>query len=259
MAHGKLRWRLGAVGCAAVLATLLVGVPGTRAQTPTATPAPVPADFSTLGFPTVAASADYTPGTATSVSADGMTVQLAANFYRNPAKFELLTGSPSTFAAGADGRTLLFAWAFRVTDSTTNQRVGSFGAPVQCSYTSDAVGADTVVLNTSPASPPAITVNGTAPTITGHTMAHPFSGATVGWLVASPAAAAPPAGRGPAAVQAPAKAPGPAAPAKLPSTGTGGLLDTPERAGTPTALVAAVLSLLLVTAGALSLGRRARR
>jgi hypothetical protein len=251
--------RLALMGGAAILAMLLIGVPTTGAQTPAATPAPAPADFATLGFPTVAASIDYVPGSGTSVSAGGMTVQLPANFYKGPAKLELLTGLPSTFAAAAGGRTVLFAWAFRATDSTTNQLIGSFGSPVQCSYTADAVGADTVVLNTSPASPPVVTVNGTAPTISGHTMSHAFGGASAGWLVANPAASAQPsAGR--AAVQAPTNAgAGSAAPATLPSTGTGGLLDRPAAMQMPLALAAAVAGLFILAAGSISARRRVQR
>jgi hypothetical protein len=186
----RIAARIATTG-ALLAAMLLVAMLGSQGQRAAAqTPAAAAPDFGRLGFPTVAGTATFTPGAATSVSGGGMTVNLAADFAKDPAKFELLTGSPSTFASAAGGRSVIAAWAFRVTDTTTNQLLSSFGSPAQWSYTNPAVTANSIVLNVTSATPPVVTPNGTPATISGQTIAHPFAGAGVGWLVANPAATA---------------------------------------------------------------------
>lgn len=280
-----------AILCGAALASR---APHANAQTPAA----APANFGNLGFPTVAGSGTFTPGTASTVTGGGMTVNLAADFSKDPAKFEMLTGSPAAFAAAAGGRTVILAWAFRVTDTTTNQQIGAFGSPVQWSFTNAAVGSGSIVMNVTAATPPVVTPNGTPPTISGQTIAHPFSGATVAWLVANPPAAVassssvspgtatglalpraqaaaqspvkgPITSQGPAsgpatalvAVQAPAlsSAPVPVASApRLPNTGTGGLLG-PSKQNRAGAPAEAALVLLGSALLVLALGAQLRR
>lgn len=277
---------VGALLLAAAVAVMPAGVTaqsptpaaGGAAATATAAAAP-PADFTLHGFPNVVGSANYTPGTAATITAAGQTLSVGASFYKNPAKIDLLNGPPSAFTAGAGGDTVLVAFAFRVTDTTSSQLVGSgFGSQFQYSFTSPAVNAQTVRFNVSSATPPAVTLSG-PPTVSAQTASLSFGGATVGWLFANPAAAAAPAvaataaapapaaratvaaaavqapPKGPIAVQAPSGRPAapaavvaaaPAAAPRLPSTGTGGLLaqDQSGLGATSAAVLLASLSLL---------------
>jgi hypothetical protein len=152
-----------------------------------------PPDFTQFGFPQVAASVTFTPGQAATLTAGNQQVVLPADFISKTVRFELLTGDPSFFqpllASDDQGRPILAAWAFRVTDVATNQRVGRFDKPVQWSVTDPRVAAGSSVYNTSPANPPAVTDNPTPGTVTGTTFAHPFGGAGVGWLALGPAPA----------------------------------------------------------------------
>jgi hypothetical protein len=235
------------VGLAAlsVLVFALGPVSGVRAQTPAGS-AP---DWSKFGFSTVAGSVMYTPGTATSVTAAGQKVALPADFYSKPVKFELLTGNPASFAPNAGGRSVLLAFAFRVTDTSTNQLVGKFDKPAQWSYTASEVTAQSAVYDVSASATPTVVPNSVSPgTVTGTTLAHPFILDTVGWLVTNPAAASG------AAAATTASAAGQA---QLPSTGTGGLLDTPQNGLSASVLaVIAITSALLAAGGAYVLRRR---
>lgn len=149
-----------------------------------------PADFAQFGYPTVAASVDFTPGTAATLTAGTQQVVLPADFISKTVKFELLTGDASYWApllaSDDQGRPILAAWAFRVTDATTGARIGRFDKPVQWSVTDSRVADGTSVYNTSAANPPVITDNPTAGTLSGTTFAHAFGGAGVGWLTLGP-------------------------------------------------------------------------
>ena len=79
-------------------------------------------------------------------------------------------------------RPIVAAWAFRVTDPATGQRVGRFDKPVQWSVTDPRIGEGSAVYNTSAANPPVVTDNATPGTVTGTTLSHAFGGAGAGWL-----------------------------------------------------------------------------
>jgi hypothetical protein len=149
-----------------------------------------PADFTQFGYPTVAASVTFTPGQAATLTAGNQQVVLPADFISKTVTFELLTGDPSFFKplleSDDQARPIVAAWAFRVTDPATNQRVGRFDKPVQWSVTDARIGAGSTVYNTSAANPPVVTENTTPGTVTGTTFAHGFGGAGVGWLALGP-------------------------------------------------------------------------
>jgi hypothetical protein len=117
-------------------------------------------------------------------------VVLPADFISKTVKFDLLVGDPAFFAPSLpitdQGRTVIVAWAFRVTDVATNQLIGRFDKPVQWSVTDPRVQAGSAVYNTTAANPPVVTANSAPGAITGTTLAHPFGGAGVGWLVLGP-------------------------------------------------------------------------
>jgi hypothetical protein len=166
-------------------------------------------------------------------------VVLPDNFISKTVKFELLGGDPATFAASLpitdQGRTIIVAWAFRVTDVATNQLVGRFDNPVLWSVTDSRIVTGSAVYNTSAATPPVITPNAAPGTISGDKLSHPFGGAGVGWLVLGPPVAA---GTptvvvtgtaAPAATEVPTSAPAPTeVPTVAPPTGGGVGEVTPE-------------------------------
>jgi hypothetical protein len=183
----RLRIGLGLLG----LLLAMLALAGARSAAAQATG---PADFAQFGYPTVAASVDFTPGTAATLTAGTQQVVLPADFISKTVKFELLTGDAGFFKplleSDDQNRPILAAWAFRVTDAN-GQRVGRFDKPVQWSVTDPRVADGTSVYNTSAANPPVITENATPGTISGTTFAHGFGGAGVGWLALGPVQAAP--------------------------------------------------------------------
>jgi hypothetical protein len=203
------------------------------AALPAAAQSTVP-DLSQFGYPQVGGSANFTPGQATTVTAGNQMVQIPADFVSFPAKFELLIGDPNFFhpllAADDQSKDIIAAFAFRVTNMSTGQLVGKFDKPVVWSVTDSSVSSDGEIYNTSPANPPAITDNPTAPTVQGTTLTHSFGGAGVGWLAVVPGV-----------------------PAGMPKTGAGSLDGV-----TMSALLAVLLGSLALSSG-LFLRRRAHR
>jgi hypothetical protein len=176
-----LRLRIGFVLAGTLLAVLaLIGARSAAAQ------GTGPADFTQFGYPTVAASVMFTPGTAATLTAGNQTVVLPADFISKTVQFELLTGDPAFFKplleSDDQARPIVAAWAFRVTDPATGQRVARFDKPVQWSVTDPRIGEGSAVYNTSAANPPVVTDNSVPGTVTGTTLAHSFGGAGVGWL-----------------------------------------------------------------------------
>jgi hypothetical protein len=205
------RLAFGALLMAAALAVLSLVAAGRPASAQTSGPP----DLAQFGYPRVAGSVTFTPGTAATITAGNQQVILPADFISKTVQFELLEGDPQFFApllAGDDqGRPVLATFAFRVTDPATSQRVGRFDKPVQWSITDPSVTSASEVYNTSAANPPVVTKNTTPGTISGTTLAHAFGGAGVGWLVLNAAGAAP---------SAPTPAPTAPVPAGMPTTGS---------------------------------------
>lgn len=159
------------------------------AAIPAAAQSTVP-DMTQFGFSQVTGTAMFTPGQATTLTAGKQKVEIPADFLSVPAKFEFLEGDPSffhpLFAAADQSKIVISTFAFRVTNMSTGQLIGKFDKPVVWSVTDPQVTSDSEVYNTSPANPPAISDNPTAPTVQGSTMTHSFGGAGVGWLAVGP-------------------------------------------------------------------------
>jgi hypothetical protein len=186
----SFRLQIGLVLTGTLLALVtLVGARGAAAQ------ATGPADLGQFGYPTVADSVTFTPGQAATLTAGTQQVVLPADFISKTVTFELLTGDAGFFKplleSDDQNRPILAAWAFRVTDPATGQRVARFDKPVQWSVTDPRVADGTSVYNTSAANPPVVTENTTPGTISGTTFAHGFGGAGVGWLALGPVQAVP--------------------------------------------------------------------
>jgi hypothetical protein len=147
-----------------------------------------PPDFTQFGFPRVTATVNYTPGQATTLTAGRQSVTIPADFFSKAVKFEFLEGDASSFPnlGDAQGQRVLTAFAFRVTDTATNQLVGRFDKPVTYSVTNPLIGSASQMYNTSAANPPIVTKNPVTSTVQGTQLSHNFSGAGVGWLVLTP-------------------------------------------------------------------------
>ena len=183
-------------------------------------------DMTKFGYATVAKSMDLTPDQAATITMGDQSVAIKAGTFDNPVTFDLLTSDPSQWKDLVKDRTIRAAFAFRITDKTTKALVGALKQPVTYSYSGAGAAATDVILNTTAASPPVISVNAAPITFDGK-VNHTFGGAGVGWLVASAsttaAAAGTPAAAGsPAAGAAATTAPRPAATTAPVATGTGG-------------------------------------
>jgi hypothetical protein len=213
-------------------------------------------DFTKFGYPTVAKSMDLTPDQTATITAGDQSVTIKAGTFDNPVTFDLLTSDPSTWKDLVKDRTVRAAFAFRVTDKNTKAIIAQFKQPVQYSYAGKDAQATDVILNTTAASPPVITVNGTAPTFDGK-VNHGFGGAGVGWLVASAqtgAAAGSPAAAGTSTTGTSVS--GTAAPATRAATtpvatGTGGATTLPQT-GNPASRTPMPWGTLVVIAGMLA-------
>ncbi|MFZ5991396.1 MAG: hypothetical protein ACOYW9_06475 [Deinococcota bacterium] len=117
-------------------------------------------------------------------------------FGRDPVRFELLSGDPKAWQEWVPkGQKVLLAFAFRVTDLKTNQRILQFAQPLHVSFYSQAIDPQAQYLDVTFTNPPTVTPNSIKPKIevfrlgsrhrTGR-LSHPIGGAGVGWLVTVP-------------------------------------------------------------------------
>ncbi|MCY0863648.1 MAG: hypothetical protein OWQ57_01725 [Sulfobacillus sp.] len=147
---------------------------------------PTVPDFTQHGFPTVLATTNVTPGQATSVSADGITVNIPGDAFTTPVTFELLQGPVGSFSAMApSGQAPVTDFAFKVVDPQTGALVGKFNAPVVAEITNSQINANSKYWDITPTG--SYAANPIAPTISGDTLSHPIAAAAVGWVITSPA------------------------------------------------------------------------
>ncbi len=155
----------------------------TSAPEASATPAGPP-DFTMYGFPTVISSQMVTASTAITLSAGLFTIKIPDNAFATDVQFDVLTGDPSTFTAPS-GETPIIAFAFKVTDQSTKELVGSFGAPLDFIAQSPNIVAGSKYYLV--ATDGTLTENSTGMTVSAGMLEHPIAGAGVGWLITSPA------------------------------------------------------------------------
>ena len=160
-------------------------------ETPAATAAPEasatpagPPDFAMYGFPTVIASEMVTASTAITLSAGLFTIKIPDNAFTNDVQFDVLTGDPASFTAPS-GETPIIAFAFRVTDQSTMELLGAFGAPLDFVAQSPNIVAASKYYNV--ATDGTLTENATGMTVSDGMLEHPIGGAGAGWLITSPA------------------------------------------------------------------------
>ncbi len=185
-----------------------------------------PPDMTKFGYATVAKSMDIAPDQAATITAGDHSVAIKAGTFDSPVTFDLLTSEPSAWKDLVKDRTVRAAFAFRVTDKATKAIVGAFKQPVVYSYSGKDAQSTDAILNTTAATPAAITPNPAPITFDGK-VNHPFGGAGVGWLVVSAPTNAAAGSSAPAAPTAAAATTRPAAAATTPvATGTGGATTT---------------------------------
>ncbi|SMC03606.1 hypothetical protein SAMN00768000_1171 [Sulfobacillus thermosulfidooxidans DSM 9293] len=147
---------------------------------------PTVPDFTQHGFPNVIAKTTFTPGQATSVSANGITVDIPANTFSTPVTFELLQGPIANFTANApSSQAPVTDFAFKVINNQTGALVGKFNAAVIAKITNSQINSASKYWDITPSG--TYQANPIAPTITGDTLSHPIDAAAVGWVITSPA------------------------------------------------------------------------
>ncbi|MGC8905703.1 hypothetical protein [Thermus sp.] len=118
-------------------------------------------------------------------------------FGQDPVRLELLTGDPTSWQAKAPkGQRVVYAFALRVTDLKTGERILRFARPLHFSYYGKEITAEAGYFDVSLTDSPQVSPNPVKPSIqvfrlgtrhqTGR-LAHPLAGATVGWLITVPA------------------------------------------------------------------------
>ncbi|GAC1391393.1 MAG: hypothetical protein NVSMB46_03750 [Candidatus Saccharimonadales bacterium] len=148
-------------------------------------------DFTTFGYPNVLTRMAIPAGQAATLTSGDITINVPAGAFTNPVTFDLLGGSNATFQALVpSNKTVIDNFAFRVTDTTTNEIIGKFNAPVVAVITNSSINNKSQYLNTTNTSPLHVVDNPVAPVISGHTLKHGNRGAPVGWIVTSPVVAA---------------------------------------------------------------------
>ncbi|GED15079.1 beta-propeller fold lactonase family protein [Aneurinibacillus migulanus] len=141
-------------------------------------------DFQTLGFPKVVAEQTINAGEAAKITYEHVELKIPEGTFTNEVKFQVLEGNLEDFQAKAPkGETVLKTFAFKVTDLTTNERVGKFNKPVLFSYTSPDINSSSKYYNIK--TDGTFALNNVLPEIHGKTLTHPNPGAPVGWAVTS--------------------------------------------------------------------------
>lgn len=170
------------------------GQAATPANTPTAAPTAVPsptpvypAGFTALGFPTVTASTNFTPGTDATLTHGSLTILIPGGAYDKPLVFQLLEGQLDYWQKLAPaGTKVISAFAFRSIDTASNQVVQKYNAPVVVVLDDPQVTDKSVYWNTTPTDPPKVFANPVAATIQGHVLKHGNIGSPVGWIITTP-------------------------------------------------------------------------
>ena len=140
-------------------------------------------DFTQYGFPTVISSQTVTATTAITLTAGPYTIVIPDNAFSTDVQFDVLTGDPSSFTAPS-GEVPVMAFAFKVTDTATNELIGSFDNPVMLIAQGPNIVAESKYYNV--ATDGTLTENSTGLTVKAGMLTHPIAGAGVGWAITSP-------------------------------------------------------------------------
>lgn len=155
---------------------------------PTTAQASASPDWTKLGFPTVLATQDITPGTAATIKAGPYSVDVPANAFTDTVKFQVLTGDLARFLDKAPaGQQPVLDFAFNALDTTTNQLVEKFNNPVMLTASDPTITATSMYYNLGPDG--TYGPNPTGMKASAGELTHPISGAGVAWVITTPLAA----------------------------------------------------------------------
>ncbi|WP_143004387.1 hypothetical protein [Thermus arciformis] len=157
--------------------------------------APDPTQY---GFPQVVASVILNPWDYLRLGLGPLVLTVPDKaFGQDPVRLELLVGDPAYWQAYAPkGEKVVYAFALRVTDLKTGERVLRFARPLHLSFYSEEIGEKAGYYDVVLANPPQVSPNPVKPAIRVYPLrsrhqvgwlSHPLAGATVGWLITVPA------------------------------------------------------------------------
>ena len=145
-------------------------------------------DFTQHGFPTVSATTAFTPGTAATVSANGISVSIPATAFNIPVTVELLQGPAQAFqSALPSGQSFVADFALKVINPATQGLITTFDAPVVARIPASQINQKSEYLNVLATG--AIAANPIAPSISGDILTHAIKADAVGWVITSPSVA----------------------------------------------------------------------
>jgi hypothetical protein len=152
---------------------------------PSATSAQTVPDFTMLGFPEVLISQEVAVGERATVTGGAFTVEIPANAFDTPVRFEILTGPIESFQETAPATTIpVLAVAFRVTDLQTGARMGRFAQPVMLTASSPDIVEESLYYDIMPDGTYVLDPAGTE--VQEDELRHPIHGATVGGVITVP-------------------------------------------------------------------------
>ncbi|WP_243029203.1 hypothetical protein [Thermus albus] len=124
-------------------------------------------DPSQYGFPQVVASLLVQPWDYVRMGLGSLVLTVPSGaFGRDPVRLEVLTGDPSVWQAYApQGQKVLLAFALRVTDLKTGERVLTFAKPLHFAFYSKDIRPQSLYLNVTFTTPPTVTPNPVKPKI----------------------------------------------------------------------------------------------
>jgi hypothetical protein len=144
-------------------------------------------DFGLYGFPRVAATEQFTPGSELQIRSGPISLTVPPDLYTDPLRFELLVGDePSWQRCVAEDRVVVAPYAFRITDPATGNRVGRIDKPVAATIADPRIGAGAVFWTTSPTSPPVAEQASAQPPVAGNTIRPTNANARIGWFTTVP-------------------------------------------------------------------------
>lgn len=157
--------------------------------------APDPAQH---GFPQVVASIVLNPWDYLRLGLGGLILTVPDQaFGQDPVRLELLLGDPTFWQAYApQGERVVYAFALRVTDLKTGERVLRFARPLHLSFYGEGIGEKAGYYDVTLTNPPQVSPNPVKPVIRVYRLgarhqtgwlSHPLAGAAVGWLITVPA------------------------------------------------------------------------
>ncbi|TFU17763.1 hypothetical protein [Thermus tengchongensis] len=156
-----------------------------------------PPDPAQFGFPQVKASLIVQPWDYLRLGLGSMVLTVPSGaFGQDPVRLEILLGDPNQWQAYAPkGQKVLLAFALRVTNLRTGERILRFVQPLHFAFYGPAITPEAQYLDVTFTNPPNVSPNPVKPIIQvfplgprhqNGRLSHPIAGAGVGWLVTAP-------------------------------------------------------------------------